>query len=94
MCAPEHITINNTYTYISVISITQAQEAYEVLSDPDRRRVYDRVGLTVMKILEVQAFDPQVVKNFQVCIMMYAVRIQYIRVCEIIVDFSLLSCNS
>ena len=53
------------------IYVIQAQEAYDVLSDPDRRRVYDRVGLTVMRVVEVQAFDPQIVKNFQVHDMIY-----------------------
>ena len=72
------IIINIIYTSTRIsfyLYLIQAQEAYDVLSDPDRRRVYDRVGLTVMKILEVQAFDPQVVKNFQVYSMIYDIRI-------------------
>ena len=44
------------------------KEAYDVLSDPKRRRLYDEYGLTGLKLMEnpAELNHIQLLKNFQV----------------------------
>lgn len=46
----------------------QLKEAYDVLSDPKRRRLYDDLGASGLKLVETpsQVNPAELIKNFQV----------------------------
>lgn len=56
-----------TITEVHQKEFLQVKEAYEILSDPKRRKIYDQIGLNGLKLLENPTeVDPMVfLKNFQ-----------------------------
>jgi hypothetical protein len=64
----EH-TVRTPHTTGQSLIFLQTKEAYDVLSDPKRRRLYDELGASGLRLLESpQSVNPvELIKNFQVC---------------------------
>lgn len=60
---PESAQFNDLQNYQM-----QLKEAYDVLSDPKRRRLYDDLGASGLKLVETpsQVNPAELIKNFQV----------------------------
>ena len=55
---------------VTFVVAFQIKEAYDILSDPKRKKLYDQVGMTGLKLVESpQDVNPtELLKNFQVSV--------------------------